>query len=142
MSETLTKYGFRSDKAKEALASASDVATALANVISPIIQHGSVEINANSPATISLTAPDTTFPMPIFAIQTVRLASDVGYVLFEADIKVYVWASKVQNGNRTVGIFLYNNTAQRVKVFYNAQFLDKPNGTAFPDGNAWDVQPT
>ena len=139
----LSKYGFRSDKAKEPFADETTIDYIKTHSLDFEILHAKkLPIAANSGAVWPIYSSAKSLPMPIVNLMTARKQSDL-YSIVQQGIMFYVFASNVGLNfgvkSRSTVVYIYNANDFPVYVWMNAQVFNRPYGEDFPDGQAWDV---
>lgn len=139
MSE-LNTYGFRSDKAKEEMPSPSDIASLKANMCIQQTTLHEINISANNMAAITLNTTNKAYPAPIVQLQKIR-DNDSGVVI--GGVTLFLYRSQItdndgQPGSRQVQIWASNTNAKNVKAYFTVTWTFRPNGSAFPIGDAWE----
>lgn len=138
MSE-LDAYGFRSDKAKTEMPSVIEMASLKANMVVCSVERQEVVVPANTNYGLQLYNSAKTFPLPTVALQSARNANTMAYV--NGNLVTCVYRSQVLEGGTTrrVGVTITNGNSFPVRCFFVIQWLMRPNGSNFPEGDAWDI---
>ena len=139
----LSKYGFRSDKAKEPFADETTMEFIKTHSLDfEILQAKKIPIAANSGAVWPIYSSVKSLPMPIVNLMTCRRQSDL-YSIVQSGIMFYVFASEISPHfgvkSRATTVYIYNANDFPVYVWMNAQVFNRPYGEDFPDGHAWDI---
>ena len=138
MSE-LDTYGFRSDKAKTEMPSVLEMASLKANMVVCSVERQEVVVPANTNYGLQLYNSAKTFPLPTVALQSARNANTMAYV--NGNLVTCVYRSLVLEGGTTrrVDVTVTNGNSFPVRCFFVVQWLMRPNGSNFPEGDAWDI---
>ena len=139
----LSKYGFRSDKAKEPFADETTFEAVKKLALDIEMQQAAkLAIPANFLTVWQIETSAKSLPMPIINLVTVRKQSNTSEVV-TSGIEFYVYRSGVMGSvepgvdKRTISVFIYNSNAFPVYVWMNAQIMIRTYGDDFPRGLAW-----
>lgn len=143
MSE-LSTYAFRADKAKTAFPDPTDVAMLKNYMMLPIYQTFEIDVPAHSMNQIKLYQANTTYPVPILQLRTIRKRDD-HYTIIFGGVTICLYGSRIldddgQPGAREVSVFVMNNGDVPVTAYCIALWFTKPFGTPYEIGPAWENQ--
>ena len=138
MSE-LSTYGFRSDKAKEEMPSATQMASLKANMIIYNVDRHEVVVPANTSYGFQLYSSAKSFPLPTVTLQSARNANTMAFV--NGNLVCCVYRSQIMEDGaaRQVDATVTNGNSFPVRCFFVIQWLMRPYGPDFPVGDAWDI---
>lgn len=142
----LSKYGFRSDKAKEPFADETTFEAVKKLALDfEMYQLAKAPIAANNTYVWTIKAPANSLPMPQLELMTARKQTNPSSSLsiVKSNIITYVWLSGVYGDSeygrdmRNIVVFIFNGNDFPIYVWANAQVLVRTYGDNFPRGNAW-----